>query len=152
MNAISVSSSVRLMAPSELVWGIIADYRFDAEWREGVVSMTQDTLGVVVDGTRTVEEFTMLGQRMINIGIVDGVEPGRRFHWRTVEGTDAEGTRAVVPGAGGSCTIELTLTSRPRGAAENILRPLLRPALQKSLDRSLERLRPMVERSAAQAS
>ena len=110
--------------------------------------MTQDTPGVVVAGTVTTEQFTMLGQRMTNIASISDVHPGRSFAWRTTSGTDAEGTRTVDPVDATTTRVTLVTRSRPSGALEKLLRPLIAPTLQRSLDRSLAQLREWLEKSA----
>jgi len=51
MPSFSHQLSVDLDAPPAAVWSVIADYRRDPEWREGV-RMTVEPAGAVVDGVR----------------------------------------------------------------------------------------------------
>lgn len=132
-------------APAWETWAVLADYRNDPRWRVGVVAMDQDTPGTVEVGTITTEDFRILGQRLHNIGVVSHVAQGRRFRWRTVDGTDADGSRSVEALSGGRSRVVLTTTSRPSGLMERALRPFIRPALQRSLDTSLEQFRSLVE-------
>ena len=144
-SPIVVRSRIRVDAPASSTWQILADYRHDSRWRLGVISMSQDTPGVVIDGTRTSEDFRMLGTRMTNLAIIDRVEPGREFHWKTTSGTDADGTRTVIPITPTTCDVQLETVSRPSGFVETLLRPLIRRTLQRSLDASLERLKALIE-------
>ena len=110
---ITASSTVRIAAPAPDVWAVVADYSRDVEWRVGVQSMVAQPAGTVRVGTTTTETFRMLGQRMTNLGLVDEVTPGEFFHWRTTQGTDADGTRTVVALGSTGSSVELTIASRP---------------------------------------
>lgn len=140
---ITVRSERLIPLDASTVWSVLADYRFDALWREGVEAMSQDTTGTVRNGTRTVEQFRMLGQRMTNTAIISRVDPGVAFSWATTSGTDADGERRIEPFDGG-VRVVLTTTSRPGGRVERLLSPVIGPALQRALDRSLERFEDLV--------
>jgi uncharacterized membrane protein len=144
---IEIEVSVDVDVPAERAWRVVANYRYDAAWRVGVRSMTQElpaaagrTVGPVVDGTRTVERYRILGTRTVNVARVFDVDPGRGFAWRTVSGTDAEGTRTVVPLGAGRCRVVLRTVSRPSGVLENALRPLVARTLRRQLTTSTGRL------------
>ncbi len=139
MRQIEIEVSVDVDVPAERAWQVVANYRYDGAWRVGVVSMTQEPPGTVVDGTRTVERYRILGTRSVNVARIFDVDPGRSFSWRTVSGTDAEGTRMVVPLGPHRSRVVLRTVSRPRGL-ENLVRPLVRPALRRSLASSTVRL------------
>ncbi|MEL4319771.1 SRPBCC family protein [Leifsonia sp. YIM 134122] len=149
LRLITVRSERRIPLDSSTVWSMLADHRFDAIWREGVEEMTQDTTGTVRNGTRTVEQFRMLGQRMTNTAIISRVDPGVAFSWATTSGTDADGERRIEPFEGG-VRVVLTTTSRPGSRMERMLSPLIGSSLQRSLDRSLERFEDLVLESAHQ--
>lgn len=145
---ITASSTIRINAPASEVWSVVADYSRDAEWRVGVVSMTSEPRGPVSVGTTTTEQFRMLGQRMTNLGLVDSVSPGEQFHWRTTKGADADGARIVTPITATSCSVELTIASRPSGFIETLLRPFIAGALQRAHDESVTRLKQLIEQPA----
>ena len=147
---ITVRAERLIPAAADAVWQVLADYRYDPLWREGVEAMGQDTPGTVRNGTSTVEEFRMLGQRMTNTAIISRVDPGVAFSWATTSGTDADGERRIESFDGG-VRVVLTTTSRPSGRIERLLRPLIGGALQRALDRSLERFEDLVSESARQA-
>lgn len=142
---IVVTASVEVAATPARAWAVVADYRYDAQWREGVASMEQSTTGTVADATRTVEDFRMLGQHMTNVAMISVVVPGQSFRWRTVSGTRAEGTRQVVALGEGRTLIRLETRSWPSGLVETLLRPLIKPTLKRSLDRSVLALKRLVE-------
>lgn len=145
VTTIRVRVETEYEADADEVWAVLADYRHDADWREGVVRMTQSTSGPVVEGTTTVEEFRMLGTRSTNHAAIRDVVPGRSFRWATLVGVDAEGRREVEAVDGGRTRVRLELDVRPHGV-ERLLRPVLRSALTRAHERSLERLRALVER------
>ena len=146
---IEIEVSVDVDVPAERAWQVVASYGYDAVWRVGVESMTQDppTGGTVVDGTRTVERYRILGTRTVNVARIFDLDPGRSFSWRTVSGTDAEGTRAVVPLGPDRCRIVLRTLSRPSGGLETVLRPLVARALRRSLTTSTGRLADLLRTS-----
>jgi len=145
VRQIEIEVSVDVDVPAARAWQVVANYRYDAAWRVGVESMTQEPPvgalgnGTVVDGTRTVEHYRILGTRSLNVARIFDVDPGRAFSWRTVSGTDAEGTRTVVPLDADHCRVVLRTVSRPHGV-ENLVRPLVGPALRRSLATSTVRL------------
>lgn len=142
---ITASSTIRINAPASDVWAVVADYSRDAEWRVGVVSMASEPTGLVAVGMTTKERFRMLGQSMTNLGLVDSVSPGEQFHWRTTKGTDADGTRIITPITATSCSVELTIASRPSGFIERLLTPFIGRALQRAHDESVARLKSLIE-------
>lgn len=144
MTTIEIRVQTDYAADPAVVWAVLADYRRDAEWREGVVSMTQSTPGTVVEGTTTVERFRMLGTRSTNHAAVSDVRAGRGFRWSTLSGVDAEGRRELEPTDDGGTRVRLELDLRPHGI-EWLVRPILHAALTRAHERSLERLRPLVE-------
>ena len=147
LRLITVRSERRIAVDPSTVWSMLADHRFDAIWREGVEEMSQDTTGTVRNGTRTVEQFRMLGQRTTNTAIISRVDPGVAFSWATTSGTHADGERRIEPVEGG-VRVVLTTTSRPGSRIERILGPLIGSSLRRALDRSLERFEDLVLESA----
>ncbi|MGC5165862.1 SRPBCC family protein [Luteimicrobium sp. DT211] len=153
VRPIEIEVSVDVDVPAEHAWRVVANYRYDAAWRVGVETMTQEQPvptpraadhtaadhGTVTNDTRTVERYRILGTRRVNVARIFDVDPGRSFAWRTVSGTDAEGTRTVVPLGPERCRVVLRTVSRPRGL-ETILRPLVAPTLRRTLTASTVRL------------
>lgn len=145
---ITVRATRIVAAAPAIVWSLLADQRHDALWREGVITMSQDRDGTVVPGTRTVEEYSLLGQRMLNEAVIGCVDDEVRFTWRTTFGTDADGERRVDAHTDGRTRVTLTTTSRPGNGFERLLAPFIGPALRRSLERSLERFEYLVEARA----
>jgi uncharacterized protein YndB with AHSA1/START domain len=130
-----------IAAPPETVWRVIADYRRDPEWREGV-RMTCEPAGEVCDGTTTCEALRMLGSWHHTVAHIREVEAHRSFRFVSDDGR-VDGTRAVEPRAGGS---RLTVSLRvgvPAPLAP--LAPLLGWLFRRRVGRDLARLRRLVE-------
>ncbi|CAA9229573.1 MAG: hypothetical protein AVDCRST_MAG50-1035 [uncultured Acidimicrobiales bacterium] len=121
------------------VWAVVADYARDPSWRAGVVAMEPTPPGLVRPGTTTREVLRFAGSTRRTEGIVDVVEPGRTFRWRTTRGVDAEGARTVIPLDGASCRVRLELTVRPRGV-ERLAAPVLKRLLARNLAGDTRRL------------
>lgn len=137
---IEAAASVEINAPAASAWEVVADYRCDPLWRNGVDEMTPTPAGLVVAGTTTVEKMRFAGRAMRNDGVVRTVEPGSRFEWRTTTGVEAEGSRTVVPLGPHLCRVTLTLRVRARG-----LMVLAAPVLRRGLRTDVTRLAHLVE-------
>jgi uncharacterized membrane protein len=137
---IHLTGTIDLACPAAEVWAIVADYGRDPEWRRGVATMAPSPAGEVRPGTTTTEVLRFAGRTWHNGGEVVSVEPDVRFTWRTVQGADAAGARAVLVLPGGGCRVHLELRVRPHGV-ERVLAPLLARLLERGLARDLNRLR-----------
>jgi uncharacterized membrane protein len=97
-----------------------------------------------------VEELRLAGKTWRNEGEVLEVEPGRRLRWRTVEGADAHGLRAVEALGADRSLARLELVVQPHGA-EVLMVPMLRRMLDRNLRGDLVRLRELVKARTATA-
>ena len=126
---IEATANVEINASAASAWEVVADYRCDPLWRNGVEEMTPTPAGLVVAGTTTVERMRFAGRAMRNDGVVRRVDPGSRFEWRTTTGVETEGARTVTPLGPHLCRVTLVLHVRPRGLAV-LAGPLLRRGLR----------------------
>jgi hypothetical protein len=117
MFSFSHQLSIDLEASPATVWSVIADYRRDPEWREGV-RITVEPAGLVRDGSTTHEQLRMLGTWQTTIAHIRDVEPGRTFCFVSEDGK-VEGTRTIEPAPWGS-----RLIVRLRVAVPLLLAPL----------------------------
>lgn len=147
---IEATARVEIDRPAQDVWAVLADYARDPEWRGGVLEMTPSPAGPVAPGTTTRERMRFAGRELRNDGEVVEVGPGLRFAWRTTEGADADGARAVVPLGDGRCRVELLLRVRPHGA-ERLTAPLAALLLRRTLRADARRLRALVGISPGRA-
>lgn len=133
--------SVDLPAPAAAVWTVIADYRRDPEWREGV-RITVDPAGLVTDGSITTEQLRMMGSWHTTTARICDIEQGRSFRFLSDDGS-VDGTRTVEPIDDGSrLTVRLRVTP-PRGLAW--LAPVLGWLFRRRVQRDLRRLRRVVD-------
>jgi hypothetical protein len=79
-----------------------------------------------------------------NRGLVTAVDGGHSFRWRTTEGAEASGSRAVRPLDDGGCHIRLELHVRVVGI-QRLMAPLLAMILGRNLTGDVERLRQVLE-------
>lgn len=151
MKTIHLTHTIDLPVRADRAWALIADYPRDPEWRTGVLSMTASPDGEARVGTVTVEELRFGGTTYRNVGEIVAVERGRSLRWRTTEGADADGSRAVEARADGTCRVTLELNVRPTGL-ERVLSPVLAVMLARNLRQDLARLRALLERDLADAA
>jgi len=140
MPSFSHQLSVDLDAPPAAVWSVIADYRRDPEWREGV-RMTVEPAGAVVDGSTTREQLRMLGSWQQTTARIRDVEPGRGFRFVSEDGR-VEGTRTIEPTTRGS-----RVTVALRVALPRVLAPfagVIGWMFRRRVRRDLARLRRLV--------
>jgi uncharacterized membrane protein len=150
MTELRFSAAIEIDRPAAEVWGVLADYARDAEWRTGVVAMVPSPAGLVREGTITTEDLRLGGRRYHSDGVVTAVEPGVGFTWRTTAGADASGSRRVEALGPARCRVRLELTVRPSGF-ERLLRPVLAPMLRANLRADAAHLRTLVEAVPAAA-
>ena len=147
---IEMAVEVEIDRPTAVALTVLTDYSNDERWRRGVRSMQSTPAGAVHVGTTTEEVMSLVGVTFRNSGIVDAVQPGYGFSWRTVRGADANGSRSVVPLTADSCLVRLTLRVRPHGS-QRLAAHLLGWMLRRNLTGDAARLRALLELAAAGA-
>jgi uncharacterized protein YndB with AHSA1/START domain len=141
-----LSTEIRIARPAPDVWRVVADYDHDPAWRAGVDTMAPSPGGLVEAGTTTAEVLRFGGRTYRNGGVVESVDPGRRFTWRTTSGVDARGAREVIAVDETTSVVRLTLDPTLTGA-----RRLLLPMLRRQLTADGERLRSLLEEAVSPA-
>jgi uncharacterized membrane protein len=152
-NAVSVLTAVRIRAPRELVWQVLADVERQPEWMRDALSVEILTPGPVGVGTRLRVPTQILFLRTTDLLEVTAFEPPQR--WRVLH-------RGLVTGEG---EFVLRETDDERGAAtelewhERLAAPLgalgrigmsaMKPLLRRVFAADLERLRAICEAKAA---
>ena len=144
MTELRFTTDIEIDRPAAEVWGVLADYARDAEWRAAVVAMVPSPAGLVREGTTTTEDLRLGGHRYHSDGVVTAVEPGVRFTWRTTAGANASGARSVEALGPDRCRVRLELTVRP-ARFERLLRPVLAPMLRSNLRADAAHLRTLLE-------
>lgn len=144
-STFTITRDLLLDIPPSRAWELVADYRLDTQWRQGVERMEPFPAGLVEVGTTTSEDMRFGGRTYHNDGEVVAVDPGRRFEWRTTSGADACGSRTVEPVGHERCRVVLELTVTPSGA-ERLMAPVLRRMLGRQLAGDLRRLAALATR------
>ena len=147
-RAIRIEESVQIaMTPAE-VWGAIADYGFDDQWRRGLRDMTPDPPGPPQVGTKVHEVVRSSGRDFVADTVVTEVEPGRSYRFAG-EGTigGVSGGRAVEPAAGTGAVFTYRIELEPRGGMR-LMAPLLGPMVRAGLRKDLRTLKAKLEDAA----
>jgi len=149
VSTISMIRSITIMRPVPEVFAYVSDFTQAAAWRTEVRRSSQQPPPPLRQGTRLVEAASVMGRTVVTECIVDDVEPGRRFTFRSVAGPiPVSGEFRVEPVALGS-TVTYTLDAELRGVWRWCT-PLLRRSGARTMARSLEQLRRLLEASVAQ--
>jgi uncharacterized protein YndB with AHSA1/START domain len=135
-RTLNLTATATVPFPPDQVWAILADYARDPEWRTGVVSMTVDPSGLVRPGAVTAEELRLGGKTYRNLGVVETVDDGIAFSWRTTDGVEADGRRELHAVGTDATAVTLSLRVTPKGA-ERLLAPVLGRMLRRNLERDL---------------
>jgi len=136
MRTESFHRSIIVDCPASTAWQVLADYRFDPEWRTGVTTMNQQPPGLVTVGTTTLEILRFAGRTYRIPGEVIAVEPGQSIRWTASKAT---GGRYVDTIDDTSCRIRLELNIEIRGL-ERLLAPILIRMMNRRLDTDIDRL------------
>ena len=141
-----LTTEICIDRPALLVWAVVADYDRDPDWRAGVETMAPSTSGVVAPGTTTDEVLHFGGRTCRNGGIVDAVDDGRRYTWRTTSGVAARGAREVIPVDDDTTIVRLELDPTLPG-----IKRVLRPMLARQLVADGARLKALLEEAVSPA-
>lgn len=148
-SQVEIRESVQIArAPAE-VWDAIADYSFDAEWRNGLLDMTPDPPGPPQLGTKVHEVVRNSGRDYVADAVVSEFEPGVYYRFSgsgTIGGLS--GGRRVEPspdGGGSIFTYEIEL--EPEGWMR-LLRPVLGSMVRSGLKKDLVKLQGLLEQDA----
>jgi hypothetical protein len=144
MTTIRVEESIPIARPPAEVWGAIADYAFDLEWRAGLREMTPDPAGPPAPGTRVHEVVRSMGRDYVADTVVTALDPGVSYRF---EGAGTIGGLAggrAVRGDGTGSVFTYTIELRPRGGMR-FLGPLLGPMVRSGLRKDLRALAALLE-------
>jgi len=143
---VRVQESVEIARSPDEVWGAIADYEFDRQWRKGLTDMTPDPPGGPAVGTKVHEVVRNSGRDYVADTVVTALDPGVSYEF-SGSGTIGElqggrSVRAGVDGTGSIFTYDIQLD--PRGWMR-LLRPILGPMVRSGLKKDLQTLRGLLE-------
>jgi uncharacterized protein YndB with AHSA1/START domain len=144
-SSVHVQESVQIERPPAEVWKAIADYSFDAEWRNGLLDMTPDPAGEPAVGTKVHEVVKSSGREYVADTVVTELEPGTSYRFAG-EGTvgGLSGARTVVPDDGTGAVFTYEIDLEPTGGMR-LLRPVLGPMVRSGLKKDLAKLKQLLE-------
>ena len=145
-RTVRVEESVQIARPPAEVWDAIADYSFDAEWRNGLREMTPNPPGPPAVGTQVHEVVRSSGRDYVADTAVTELDPGASYRFAGTGTIGAlEGGRAVGPDeAGGGAVFTYTIELQPTGGMR-VLGPLLGPIVRSGLKKDLQKLKALLE-------
>jgi hypothetical protein len=142
---VHVEESVQIeRAPAE-VWGAIADYSFDREWRKGLTEMTPDPPGGPQVGTKVHEAVRTSGRDYVADTAVTDLDPGTSYRFvgnGTVGGLS--GGRSVESDGGAGAVFTYTIELEPKGGMR-LLRLALGPMVRSNMKKDLQKLKSLLE-------
>jgi hypothetical protein len=147
--SIVTKGRVVVEAPAAATWRMLADYANDPLWRGAVSRMDQSPLGLVQDGVVVVEELRTFGRTVTTRIEVHDVRLGTEFAWRAIDGTDAYGTRTIIPLGPARCEIRTYREIGLRGA-DRLLEPFVSWSMARAERDDLRRAAALVERGTAE--
>jgi len=140
----NIEHTIRIAAPSEVVWQVTADVERWPDWTPTVKSVIR--LGAEPLGPGSEVMIEQPGQPPA-VWIVTVFEPGRRFAWRTSRrGLSMVGTHDLISEGDGT---ENVLRLEASGWVAVLLSPILRLAIRRALARENQGLRARCEAIAA---
>jgi mannose-6-phosphate isomerase-like protein (cupin superfamily) len=139
-------ASIWIDRPAQEVFGVVANYNNDAEWRN-VISMRQTPGGEARVGAVNREEIDFLGKRYVTVSTITGVQPGVYVTWEATESTfPIAGWRLVTAENGGARFTE-AVTADMRGL-NRLMAPMMVGALAKQMEAEVGALKRMLEQRA----
>ena len=145
-STIRISESVEIARPPGEVWDAIADYSFDAQWRNGLLDMTPDPPGPPAVGTKVHEVVRSSGRDYVAGTVVTDLDPGVSYRFAgagTIGGLSGGRTVASAPDGGGAVfTYDIEL--QPKGGMR-LLRPVLGAIVRSGLKKDLARLQALLD-------
>lgn len=144
---VEVAASVRIAAPAEHVWRILCDHDSMGSWI-GFDSVHRRRDGAP-DADGVGSERVMKGRPGTVVEQVTAVEPGRRIHYRVIDGGPIvfHNGEILLRPDGANCEVDWSIRCRSRLP---FFGGVLRIVMQRMLDRMLTRgLKPHAERVAA---
>jgi len=151
-STIRVDESVQIDKPQAAVWDAIADYAFDARWRNGLVEMRPDPPGPPALGTKVHEVVRTAGRQYVADTVVTELDPGVSYRFEgagTIGGlSGGRAVRADAAGSGAVFTYAVQL--QPKGGMR-LLRPILGAMVRSGLKKDLQELKAILESRDAPA-
>jgi carbon monoxide dehydrogenase subunit G len=145
-STIHIEESVQIDKPPAKVWGAIADYAFDLEWRNGLREMTPDPPGQPASGTKVHEVVRSSGRDYVADTVVTDLDPGvsYRFAGSGTIGGVAGGRAVRTDESGTGAVFTYTIDLEPKGGMR-LMRPVLGPVVRSGLKKDLQKLKTLLD-------
>jgi carbon monoxide dehydrogenase subunit G len=145
-STIHIEESVQIDTPPAKVWGAIADYAFDLEWRNGLREMTPDPPGQPASGTKVHEVVRSSGRNYVADTVVTDLDPGvsYRFAGSGTIGGVAGGRAVRTDESGTGAVFTYTIDLVPKGGMR-LMRPVLGPVVRSGLKKDLQKLKTLLD-------
>ncbi|MDX1658818.1 MAG: SRPBCC family protein [Nitriliruptorales bacterium] len=139
---------VRIDAPREAVWPLVADPKAHPRWREELVEMALEEGEPAAEGAVYKEVIAVGPRHVVSRFRITATEAPARFVFEVFEpeGFPSTNTVRLDPTATG-CAVEFLSLNRTRGW-RRLVDPLWRRLFDKSLERELGNLRDVATRAA----
>jgi hypothetical protein len=147
-TTITVTRSIVIMRPVPEVFAYISDFNQASVWRTDVSQSRQEPPPPLVQGARLIETASVLGRTKVTECVVDEVEPGRRFTFRSISGQVQVSGEFQTESVALGTTVTYTLNVILRGAWRWFA-PVLRLAGTRSMEGSLRTLCRLLEAGVA---
>jgi uncharacterized protein YndB with AHSA1/START domain len=134
--------TLEIARPVEDVFAYLTDVEKLPEWQASVVSARAD--GPVCEGSRIIEQRSLLGHEAETQLEVTAYETGRRFALRTLTGPVELTVDHELEAAGGRTRLHVTATGKPNGLLRFATRAVEAKA-RHELRRDFERLKANLE-------
>lgn len=139
-----VQSSVVIARQIDEVFGFVADFRNDPEWRAEVreLRLVSGEPGV---GTHAIETSMLWGRRIVTETVITAYEPNRLVAFDYVSGPfRVDGRRTFEPAEGGT-RVTVELEWNPASRVARLIEPAMARPYQRTIERYVDRLRTILE-------
>jgi carbon monoxide dehydrogenase subunit G len=136
--------TIEIARSADEVFAYLTDVEKLPEWQASVVSSRSD--GPLREGSRIVEQRSLLGHEAETELEVTFLEPGRRFGLRTISGPVNLTIEHELEEVGGETTLHVTATGKPSGLLRFAGRAVESRA-RHELSRDFERFKANLERA-----
>lgn len=140
-----IRTSVRIHAPVEAVWDVVADVESQPRWMRDLKAVRIEGGGPIGVGTRAEGDVRIFGMQVVDPITITAFEPPRRFAIRHDGRFSGDGDIRLEPGADGGSTIVRWSETLVPPVLPHLASWLLAPILRRVFQADLDRLRELVE-------
>lgn len=138
-----VELTIEVSRPPEEVFGYLTDVEQLPRWQKSLLEARAD--GPFRQGTRIVEQRSLLGHKGETELEVTAFEPARRLTLETLRGpVELAVDHRLEPSGDGGTSLHVTAAGRPKGALR-LAGPAVEAAARQELKRDFDRLKALLE-------